>query len=243
MMLNTRLTSVVFVAVFGLLGYFLYQSDKENQQLATKIDTLQSQINTLIAQNNSAAVSNSQKLQPISASQVVKAPQVVSKSPQVVSNLQNIQSDPMASFNAMREEMHKQMQSMFGNQGADAFFNDDFFKDHFKHFDTLRQNGLRNFSTPRGLKYDIEEKDHNYLIEFSSPNKDDLNVNIELKNGNLIVKEEKSNKSSKQEKDSYFSSQTFSSSSISIPLPHDADTHYTTKMEDGKLVVVVPKLG
>jgi HSP20 family molecular chaperone IbpA len=227
-MMLMRLTSLVFVTALGFLGYFLYQSDQKNQQLATKIDALQSQIDTLSTQNNALIVPSPK--QP--------APQAFSNPPLT----QQTPSDPMASLNAMRQQMHQQMQSMFGNQGMDAFFNDDFFKDHFKNFDALRQNGLHNFSASKGLRYNILEKDHNYIIEFSSPNKDDLNVNIELKEGNLVVKEEKKNQTSKQEKDNYYTSQTFSSSSITIPLPKDADTHYTTKMEDGKLVVIVPKL-
>jgi HSP20 family molecular chaperone IbpA len=227
----TSFFSIVFVSALGIFGYLLYQSNQDNQKLVAKIDALEAQVTTLNSKNNSAPA-------------MINPTQIVSKSPSVSqNNLPTTPSaDPMVRIQAMREQMHKQMQSMFGNHGMDAFFNDDFFKDHLKPFNTSHQNPLAIFSGTQGLAYDIQEKDHNYVIEFSSPNKDDLNLNIEVKNGSLLVKEEKKNETTKQEKENFFSSRTYSSSSFSIPLPKDADSNFKTKMQDGKLLIILPKV-
>ncbi len=224
-MLSNRFTSIVLAAAFGLLGYFLYQSNKDNQQLVSKIDAMQAQINTLNTHTNPVPSQ--------SGSLVLKTAPVPG-----TANLPAAQpANPMAAVNAMREQMHRQMQSMFGDESFDAFMDDDFFKEHFRNLKA--HSGLGG---THALDYDVQERDNNYVYEFSSPDRKDLNLNIEVKSGALVVKEEKRNETTKQEQGGSYRSQTFSSSSFSIPLPKDADSHFTTKMEDGKFLVIVPKL-
>ncbi|MBU1086805.1 MAG: Hsp20/alpha crystallin family protein [Candidatus Omnitrophica bacterium] len=131
--------------------------------------------------------------------------------------------DPLEEMLQMQQEMNRMFKNSFNWGGLSSkgmFSSDVFYDDAF------------------GLK---DEKDK-YVIEFDMSGFNQSKINIQINERTLTVKGERSEGQSKDQKNKYFSSQSYASFMRSLVLPEDADT---TKMKSenkgDKLIITLPK--
>lgn len=129
----------------------------------------------------------------------------------------------------------------------------------FNRRDTIRQKGgyqdlynmLDDFfnepwSTSRNLrgdtfKLDIEEKDDKYVIEAELPGVKKEELNLELKDGRLMISVEREENEEIKEKNYLHRERRYSSMSRSVHLGDIKEEEISAKLDDGILCIKVPK--
>ena len=115
---------------------------------------------------------------------------------------------------------------------------DDFGRNWDVDFPFSSHSELKNFRPDVNLS----ETDNKYVVTAELPGLDEKDVNVELRNGGLIIKGEKKSEN-EEKKDGYiYSERSYGSFSRQIPLPDEVDAdNVTAKFKKGILEVTLPK--
>ncbi len=124
-------------------------------------------------------------------------------------------NDPFAQMLRMREQMDHSLRQAFAGTGA--VFNP---------------------------KMDIKQTDKQYLITMDIPGMDKDKINVEIKNGMLIISGERQSETQDNKNNQYYRQErSFGSFMQAIPLPEDAQTdRIEAKYNNGVLTVTVARM-
>ncbi|MBF0331686.1 MAG: Hsp20/alpha crystallin family protein [Candidatus Omnitrophica bacterium] len=143
--------------------------------------------------------------------------------PQVSHSIPVMNEDFMDPFEQMAA-MDQQMQGMMSGVG-------------------LPMNTMKPHAAFFKPDYDIKATDKGYLISFDMPGMDKAKINVEVKNGALLVSGERSSEDKEEQKGKFYRQQrSFGYFSRAIPLPQDVKPEtVTAKYENGVLNITVDK--
>ncbi len=147
--------------------------------------------------------------------------------PKVVNVQQNQKpyNNPWNPYNELAQ-IHRQMNQLFN----DAFS------------DSLWQQGIP-VSNGFDLKSDIKDNKDKYIITMDIPGMEKDNINVEVKNKNLLVSGERNNQNEESGGNYYKQERSFGYFSQALPLPADAnDSGISVAYDKGVLTIEVPKL-
>lgn len=121
------------------------------------------------------------------------------------------------------------------NSGFDEFYNmlDDFFTDSFMP---------RRSLTRDTFKVDVQENGKEYIVEAELPGIEKGDIKLELNEGRLNISVEREEKSEEEKKNYIHKERRYSSMCRSIYLQDVESENATAKLENGVLVVNIPKI-
>ncbi len=121
------------------------------------------------------------------------------------------------------------------NSGFDEFYNmlDDFFTDSFMP---------RRSLTRDTFKVDVQENEKEYIVEAELPGIEKGDIKLELNEGRLNISVEREEKSEEEKKNYIHKERRYSSMCRSIYLQDVESENATAKLENGVLVVNIPKI-
>jgi HSP20 family molecular chaperone IbpA len=130
--------------------------------------------------------------------------------------------DPIGPF-AQMEAMEQQMQAMMARPSANPM--------------------LRSHAASFAPDYDVKATDKAYIISFDMPGMDKAKINVEVKNGVILVSGERSSESKEDQSGKFYRQErSFGYFSRSIPLPEDAKPEsLMAKYENGVLMLTIDK--
>ncbi len=89
---------------------------------------------------------------------------------------------------------------------------------------------------------DIKENKDGYVVTFNMEGFDKQNVDMEINEHSITVRAEQSKKDKKENKNGYYSTESYGSFMQTIPLPLDADTSKVkTEKRGDQLIIKLPK--
>ncbi|MFH0753566.1 MAG: Hsp20/alpha crystallin family protein [Candidatus Omnitrophota bacterium] len=140
---------------------------------------------------------------------------------------------------------------------AAALVKDDDYADPFEHMaamDRQMQALMSGFGMPMNLgmnarsaafapDYDIKSTDKGYVISFDMPGMDKSKINVEVKNGALVVSGERSSENKEDQGGKFYRQQrSFGYFSRVIPLPQDVKPEtVAAKYDNGVLNITIDK--
>ena len=135
--------------------------------------------------------------------------------------------DPMDPFTQM-EAMERQMQAMMGPSAGLGFSASPMLRSHTASF---------------APDYDVKATDKAYTISFDMPGMDKAKINVEVKNGTILVSGERSSESKEDQGGKFYRQErSFGYFSRSIPLPEDGKPEsLVAKYDNGVLTLTIEK--
>jgi HSP20 family protein len=137
-----------------------------------------------------------------------------------------VDHDPMDPF-AQMDAMEQQMQAMIARPFGIGF----------------STGPLRGHAASFAPDYDVKATDKAYIISFDMPGMDKAKINVEVKNGVILVSGERSSETKEDQGGKFYRQErSFGYFSRSIPLPEDGKPEsLVAKYENGVLTLTIDK--